>query len=153
MSGASITSDWQQERGWLGYAGLLPFIGGLAILLSSDSAALTQLATDALRHYAAVIASFLGAVHWGVAHEVPQRRRQAHLRWGVIPALAAWGLLSLPTAVGLAGFAALFALISLVDQRLLPVLDQRYRQLRLQLSAVVIAVLGAAAVIMARTTG
>ena len=56
----------------------------------------------------------------------------------MIPALVAWSLLSLPPDVALTGFAALFAVILLVDLYLLPLLDDDYRRLRLRLSTVVI---------------
>ena len=56
---------------------------------------------------------------------------------GVIPALLAWGLLALPVQAALIGFAALFALILLVDRRLLPVLDDDYRRLRVPLTGTV----------------
>ena len=46
----------------LGYAGLLPFFGGLALLWYPPMA---DLGISALTLYAAVILSFVGAVHWG----------------------------------------------------------------------------------------
>lgn len=133
---------WERERAWLGYAGLLPFLTALAVLVFAADGKLQQLASDLLRYYAAVIASFLGAVHWGVAADHPRQR--AHLRWGVMPALLAWLLLPLPAGPAFAGFALLFVLILGVDRQLLPILDDRYRALRLQLSAVVIGVMLAA---------
>jgi hypothetical protein len=137
VNAALIGQRWQRERAWLGYAGLAPFLAGLAALALAADGEVQRLAGDLLRYYAAVIASFLGAVHWGVTADDPRQR--ARLRWGVIPALCAWVLLMLPAAAAFAGFALLFALILGVDRYLLPILDDRYRALRLQLSAVVIA--------------
>jgi hypothetical protein len=137
---------WLSERRWIGYAGLLPFLIGVAALLTSDEPAWRAVAIDTLRHYAAVIASFLGAVHWGMAarHDPLSRAR---LRWGVMPALIAWVLLAVtPAGAAFFGFALLFVLILAVDRYLLPVLDDAYRELRLQLSVVVVAALLVAAV-------
>lgn len=138
--------SWRRERRWLGYAGLIPFLAGLAAILLADRPAWETAAYDAMRHYAAVIASFLGAVHWGIAVGSNDDLRPARLRWGVTPALIAWVLLALPTPVSLAGFATLFLLILAVDSRLLPVPDDDYRALRLRLSLVVVTVLLIAAV-------
>lgn len=141
---AAAVGDWRRERRWLGYAGLVPFLACLAMLYLGDTAWRTT-AIDLLRNYAALIASFLGAVHWGVAADDSDRGQLARLRWGVMPALIAWTLLMLPEAFAFAGLAILFALILLVDRYLLPVLDDGYRQLRLHLSLIVIATLVAAA--------
>jgi hypothetical protein len=141
---ATSTSSWEQERRWLGYAGLIPFVGCVAILYLGEPAWRAS-AIDMLRNYAALIASFLGAVHWGVATDNRDGRQHARLRWGVVPALIAWTLLTLPDAFAFVGLAVLFALILTVDRYLLPVLDDRYRRLRMQLSVVVIITLVAAA--------
>ncbi len=131
--------SWQSERRWLGYAGLVPFIICVAVLVVADEPAWREVAMDMLRHYAAVIASFLGAVHWGMAAQSDDSFTRARLRWGVTPALIAWVLLAVtPASVALLGFAFLFALILIVDRFLLPVLDDTYRQMRVQLSVVVI---------------
>lgn len=76
---------------WLGYGGLLPFIA-LAALAGGDPH--HRLAwSDALAGYGAVILSFIGALHWGVAMSAPgldpARRRRAFV-WSVVPALLAW---------------------------------------------------------------
>lgn len=131
----------------LGYAGLLPFAGCLALMLLSDDRGWQAQAGSQLLNYAALIASFLGAVHWGAAFYGRQGQQGARLAWGVTPALIAWSLLSLPQGMALAGLAALFALILLVDYHLLPLLDEDYRRLRLRLSALVIACLLSAALV------
>jgi hypothetical protein len=136
----TIDHRWLQERSWLGYAGLLPFLGATATLAVGTDAPGSQLAIDVMRYYAAVIASFLGAVHWGFA-VAGVGGQYSRLRWGVMPALLACALLLVPPAPALVGFALLFAAILVVDVRLLPLLDERYRQLRVRLSAVVVATL------------
>lgn len=90
----------------LGLGGLVPFIA-----LAGWSAAVpaSRDAVNALLNYAACIASFVGAVHWGIAlHacESPSRQRFRY-GWSVVPALLAWGVLALPDVgarlVGMAG--------------------------------------------------
>ena len=110
---------------------------GAVYLHAVDDPAQTKVVEDALRYYAAVIASFLGAVHWGVVATDPEHRR-ARLRWGVMPSIVAWVLLLLTAKTAFYGFALLFAVILVVDWQLLPLPDPRYRQLRLRLSIVVI---------------
>lgn len=134
-------------RRWLGYAGVLPFAVGLAILLFADDRRLQTWSAVELVHYAALITSFLGAVHWGAAIHAKTDPQAARLLWGVIPALVAWSLLSLPADIALAGFAALVAVILIVDLYLLPVLDDDYRRLRLRLSTAVIGCLLGSALI------
>lgn len=85
----------------LGNFGLLPFFA-LAIAawlpLSAVPARLIELAFVG---YAAVILSFLGAVHWGMAMLTPQFNKQQTwnaLGWGVLPALLGWLALLLAMA-------------------------------------------------------
>jgi hypothetical protein len=77
--------------GMLGYGGLIPFIG-LATLANIEPSH-GILYRGALLLYGAVILSFVGAIHWGVAMMVTdlndQDRRAAYV-WSVIPALMAW---------------------------------------------------------------
>jgi hypothetical protein len=145
LSQPSTNTEWQRERRILGFAGVIPFLACAALLVLSDDRAWQSVASDTLRGYAAVIASFLGAVHWGVASTADDRLAHARLRWGIMPALIAWSLLAMPAPYALIGFAVLFALILIVDRHLLPVLDDTYRQLRLQLTVAVIATLVVAA--------
>ncbi len=75
----------------LGYGGLLPFIG-LAVLSNMEPMH-GVMYRGALLLYGAVILSFVGAVHWGVALVDPrlnERQRNALYGWSVIPALIGW---------------------------------------------------------------
>lgn len=76
---------------WLGYGGLLPFIG-LAVLVAADVRR-APVWSGALVGYGAVILSFVGALHWGIAMSAralePGLRRCAFI-WSVVPALLAW---------------------------------------------------------------
>lgn len=85
----------------LGLGGLIPFFGLAAgILFFGAMGAVPRLALGLLT-YGAVILSFLGAVHWGLALETPAivasggtgRMDRRRLLLGVLPALWAWGAL------------------------------------------------------------
>lgn len=84
----------------LGSAGLIPFVMGLLLVLIGPEPWKT-FAWDALRGYAAVILSFLGAVHWGsVLWETDRARLWRVLGWSVTPALLAWVALLLAPGWG-----------------------------------------------------
>ena len=106
----------------LGVAGLLPFVAGAAglWLLPPEWAGLAALA---LLTYAAVIVSFLGGIHWGLAMPLAHTRRGL-LVWGVLPGLLAWAGLLLNSAWGLLLMAASLLLCYIVDCKI-------YRSLRL----------------------
>ena len=101
----------------LGYAGLLPFAGAAALaVLGPPSWRASALA--ALVAYGAVILSFLGAVHWGIALRAPAGEAPAagpRLGLGVAPALVAWIALLLPTRPGLALLAAGVVAVAAVE--------------------------------------
>jgi len=129
---------------FLGYAGLAPFLACTGTLLLSGDPFLRSAALEALVYYAAVVASFIGAVHWGVWLARYPQARSAHLMWGVLPALASWLLLLLTPTWALTGFIGLFLLMAVVDLRLLPVAYAGYPSLRRNLSlGVLFCLLGA----------
>ena len=84
----------------MGYAGLIPFVG-LATVTPFLPPASRPLAWGALLGYAAVITSFLGAIHWGLEMRDAHSKRAAPYVWGVIPSLVAWLALLLGPALGL----------------------------------------------------
>lgn len=135
----------------LGLLGLLPFFA-LALLTwlpqsaAAGPVAAARLAQLALATYAAVILSFLGAVHWGAAlssTDMPPALARLSLAWGVVPALLGW----LATVMMIVGFAPwwVFAilitdlvLVRLVDGALLrqhAVRPEGYLELRTRLTA------------------
>lgn len=76
---------------WLGYGGLLPFLGLAITILADPWHGLFW--GDALVAYGAVILSFVGALHWGFAMCLPgltDARRAACFVWSTVPALVAW---------------------------------------------------------------
>lgn len=106
----------------LGLAGLLPFAAS-AVLIWSPT--FRELATASLEIYSAVILSFIGAVHWGVAlSHKEEAERDRRLVFSVLPALAAWVLLLLPPLFSLpllmTAFILVWAVERLVFSKLLP---------------------------------
>ncbi len=122
-----------------GYGGLVPFFGLAAWLWIHPGA----VAGHVLTVYAAVILSFVGAVHWGWS--LAGRADSARYAWSVVPALLAWVWASLTTAIALPLLAATFALVWHKERRELAAgLPRGYRRLRTHLTAGVVAGLLAA---------
>ncbi|WP_315722215.1 MULTISPECIES: DUF3429 domain-containing protein [unclassified Bradyrhizobium] len=79
----------------LGLAGLIPFVGLAGLVIAGDETVRTA-ALRAQIGYGAVIASFLGAIHWGLAVQTPALSTLPRMGWGVTPALLGWAALLLP---------------------------------------------------------
>ena len=105
---ASSPPAWARQ---LGYAGLIPFV-----VLAAGVWVGHPDAADALAAYAATIASFLGAIHWGLTmrDEVPDTKA---LSWGVVPSLVAWLAFMMDTDDALLLLAALLVTCWLVDRQ------------------------------------
>lgn len=104
----------------LGYAGLAPFVLG-ALLVWIVNAEAHPYATLALASYAAVIVSFLGGIHWGIAFRdpgAPDAARQ--FVWGIVPSLVAWLAVMMPASAGLVIHGVMLVVCYLVDRRLYP---------------------------------
>lgn len=124
---------------WLGYGGLLPFLGA-ALALALEPAH-RSLWLQMLLTYGAVILSFVGALHWGFAmvHPATTGTSAASLYvWSVVPSLMGWVAVLVSPALGagllVAGFLAHYRQ-DLRLARLLP-LPHWYLPLRLQLTVV-----------------
>lgn len=104
---------------WLGYGGLLPFVGmALLVHLEPQTAGL---GLRALIGYGAVILSFVGALHWGfamIACGLDANRRARAYSWSVVPALLAWPSLLLPAHQGALLLVLGFVLHLVQDRRL-----------------------------------
>jgi hypothetical protein len=100
----------------LGYAGLIPFVL-LAALLWIVQTDLRPWLTIALTSYAALIATFLGGIHWGIAAQRTHNEQTFHYIWGITPSLIAWIGLIMPAYAGLPMLAALLVVCYLVDRR------------------------------------
>ena len=126
---------------WLGYGGLTPFL--VLTPLSLLDYHYGALWSDALYAYGAIILSFIGALHWGLAMSLPElseRQRSALFVWSVVPALIAWPaiLFSPPIAAPLLVFG--FIAHYLQDRRLArqAALTDWYLPLRLRLTSVAV---------------
>lgn len=113
----------------LGAAGALPFVGlGIGLWLLPAPQAAWSL--GALIAYGAVILSFLGGIHWGIALQSGSPRRFAI---SVVPSLLAWLALLLPSTLALS-----LLIVCLVAQLVLDLqvrLAAWFRLLRLALTA------------------
>ncbi|MEM8703235.1 MAG: DUF3429 domain-containing protein [Pseudomonadota bacterium] len=103
---------------WLGTTGAIPFVV-TAIVAAFGPQDWSAWAAQALAYYGAVILSFLGGIHWGLAisNNGPTRISAVRLCWSVVPSLIAWGALLLPLFFGLMVLTAAFGLVLFVDTR------------------------------------
>lgn len=140
----------------LGGLGLLPFVALAALLWMPWADWQAAKLEAALVAYAAVILSFVGAVHWGLALATPELGRPQAWNafgWSVTPALLGWlallmHQLGLPVWLVLLFLAGDFLLARLVDGSLLPLYSAAapwYLELRSRLTLVVVASLLVAA--------
>jgi hypothetical protein len=119
----------------LGYAGLLPYVGGAALVWLVWPE-VQPLVAQGLSAYAALIISFLGGIHWGLAMRASEPPPPL-LLWGVLPSLLAWPALMMPAHAGLVLHGVLLLVCYLVDRRLYPAHGAaRWLTLRFRLSAV-----------------
>ena len=133
---------------WLGYGGLVPFIG-CALATHADPARASRW-YEALVAYGAVILSFVGALHWGFAMTLAQIAGSSRRRlfvWSVIPALFAWVALMMGSTGAVFLLIAGFLVHFWQDRRLkgLIPLPAWYLPLRLRLTVIAILCLAAGA--------
>jgi len=100
----------------LGTAGLIPF-WGLAILIIISDPPMKNFAIQAKITYGALILSFLGGIHWGVAAINPKNVNWLSLSWGVTPTLVAWVALFLQPSTGLIILLISFSAAAIIDYR------------------------------------
>lgn len=132
----------------LGYAGLIPFVL-LAALLWLVDAELIPFVAIGLGAYAALIASFLGGVHWGIGFMQGDHAMRFHFLWGVVPSLVAWLALMMPPYAALPLLGLVIVVCYAVDKKTYPPagLSQWLpMRLRLTVVAALSCVIGAAAV-------
>lgn len=119
-----------------GYAGLVPFLG-LAAACWMVPATLRAVVLQSLVGYGATIASFLGAIHWGLAMRDPLTPQPGPFVWGIFPSLIAWLALMLPPAQGLIALTLLLGLCLAIDLRSYPAYGLRmWIPMRMQLTAI-----------------
>jgi len=128
----------------MGYAGLIPFIL-LTVLIIFDIQ-FADIGKDKLifllQTYAAVIISFIGAVHWGVAL-VKEEEVETSLNtnsfylYSVMPALLAWLSLFVQQWTFFIQATIVIALYVIDRSKLFSLLSVNYARLRLHLTSVV----------------
>lgn len=105
---------------WLGGLGVVPFVL-LAATLPFIAGETKQTVAHALVAYGAIILSFLGGVHWGLAIGASQGQRAQGARLpkrlgiSVIPSLVAWAAMLIPVLPGLMLLTAATALMLWLD--------------------------------------
>jgi hypothetical protein len=127
----------------LGFAGLLPFLGGTlgAWWLGYPD---FVIALNLQMAYGAVILSFLGAAHWGLALAQDAGGDWRRLGVAVLPALAGWVALMIPNALGLLLLAIGFGGVFLADRQAVAAgrAPAWYKALRKPLTLLVLLCLG-----------
>jgi hypothetical protein len=99
----------------MGLGGIVPFFG-CAVLMYLGDPGVSIVALFANAVYAAVILSFVGAIHWGLAMRAD--RSPAWYVWSVTPALISWAaILLLDIRVSLLALAIGFTLSWSVDRQ------------------------------------
>ena len=120
----------------LGHLGLLPFVLGAALVWMGLAPDLHAFVTLALSAYAAIIVSFLGGIHWGLAFRLSAPPASLII-WGVVPSLVAWLAVLMPPYAGLALHGVMLLVGYAMDRRIYPVQGvAHWLTLRFRLSTV-----------------
>lgn len=114
-------------------SGALPFWLGVVLLLIGQS-----WAGPVALVYAALIASFVSGIHWGLTFGPAEGQSRLLLVTSNVVTLAAWGAALLPLRWGFALLALLFLGLFLVERRLGPVWPEWFARLRLQATSLVV---------------
>ena len=125
---------------WLGYGGVIPFVAlALSLTVGLDLTGLgLSDATGKLLAYGAVIISFIGAVHWGLALHAERSKQTLLYVYSVVPALAAWGWYFVAAKSALFGMALTIVVMYFLDRFLLAdLVPAEYIKMRLHLTIVV----------------
>lgn len=126
----------------LGIAGLIPFVGLATVVLLSVPG-WQAVAFQAFLYYSAVILSFLGGVHWGVAMSLDHEGSHhfsSRMVVAMAPSLLAWPALMLSPRFALLALMTGFLLIRLYEAQADSVerLPPWYTSLRTLLTVVVV---------------
>lgn len=127
----------------LGYGGLIPFIG--LALINFFKVIPTDIAQSGLLYYAAIILSFIAALHWGFAmflQSLSESQRNIRYIWSVIPPLAVWFSILLDPAsfalILITGYLANLWQDILLKKIVANEIPQWYLPLRIQLTFVAV---------------
>ena len=122
----------------LSYGGLIPFIATLSGLFLFEGT-LRELCLNGYIAYAAVILSFVGAVHWGFILRAKPDNAILLLSLSVLPNLTAWVSLLLTQSLSLLVLLLAFPLLFFYEKVtvLNSLLPDWYMQMRLRLTIIV----------------
>jgi len=115
----SDASSVPSATAWLGGLGIIPF-ACLSLATPFVSDVLRMQLSFALLAYGAIILSFLGGIHWGLAiGAFPQNHNTLSRRivLSILPSLVAWAALLTPSSIGFLFLSAAFVAMLLVDIR------------------------------------
>jgi hypothetical protein len=143
MNAGPVRSKVPAAAAWLGWGGVLPFLGGTAGLwMWPEHAGWWQASILA---YGAVVLSFMGGIHWGIAFGL-ERGAAGVMVASVVPALLGWAALLMPPVLGLLTLIAGFLGIHLYDRMAITAgrAPAWYRVLRSPLTVAVTVILVAA---------
>ncbi|PVV14034.1 MAG: hypothetical protein B6D77_03700 [gamma proteobacterium symbiont of Ctena orbiculata] len=115
---------------WLSYLGLIPFVIGMLLMILLHD---TRLVAEAIHDYAAIILTFVGAIHWGRALN---NGDTAQMSFSVIPSLIAWCSLFLDPREGLPVTAAAFVMLLVFERNLYLEIDW-FKRLRTRITILV----------------
>ncbi|MGX1308805.1 hypothetical protein AB7M35_003563 [Amorphus suaedae] len=129
----------------LSLAGAIPFIAGAVLLWVGNVGGLSgDFVSGALKGYSAVILSFLGGVHWGLALSAHDARaRDRELLFSIVPAVVGWIAILFASKVALMVLAIAFLLQGLFDiwMALRDHAPNWYARLRMEMTAIVCVIL------------
>ncbi len=136
----------------LGVGGLVPFVV-LAVMLWALPSGYAPTAVRWLLCYGAVILTFVGALHWGVAlvhPEMDDRQRALLMAWSVVPALVAWFALLVDPLAGVVILLLMFIVQLVADHRLVQhvAVTPWFLRLRQRLTFAVVSCLALAALFL-----
>ena len=140
MNSQSGSQAFPSVAKYLGYGGVIPFVVLAFSLVAGVDLSAYGLAdaTAKLLAYAAVIVSFIGAVHWGVALGISSEHQSRLFLYSVLPALFAWVWTFLPAGIALIGMSVTIFAMYFIDRQLLEShVPQGYLKMRLHLTVVV----------------
>ena len=133
-----MSADHRELAHRLGYAGLVPFALGCALIWLIGDRDLDQhtFVSLALSAYAGLVIAFLGGIHWGLSFARGLAGRQP-LVWGISAVLLGWLGVLMPPYAGLALHGGVLIACYLVDRRVYPQLGAAdWLTLRFRLTAV-----------------
>ncbi len=124
---------------WLGYAGLVPFVAS-ALALWVAPVRLHGFVLYSLLTYSAVILSFMGAIHWGLAMRDEDVSSPVQLGLSVVPPLVGWVALALSPMMSFVVLIIAFGVLYVADTRAarLGLAPSWYPRLRLPLTVIVV---------------